>query len=322
MENKITIASWNLCLGLSNKKDSVIETLKQNDIQICCLQETEIDVNFPEKVLNCSGFNIELETNTVKKRTGIYLRTDVKYNRRTDLEKNDMHIIIVDVICDTNFRVINIYRSFRPPNGITPDALFKGQLDLIKAALCSNCIVMGDFNLDVGMSNRNDYDRKIPLTLLNEFALNNDLIQVINFKTWTRTIKGTKKESTLDHVYVNNLASVINVHSICPTFGDHLLIMVDLNFIPTKNKNVYQKRNWKKYSPELFSNMLKNELDLTQCNWSVLNVCDHWNKLEHVLINCVDRLAPLRDCENVNNFKSQKVPSNVKQKINKRNYRC
>ena len=148
---------------------------------------------------------------------------------------NDMHIIIVDVICDTNFRVINIYRSFRPPNGITPDALFKGQLDLIKAALCSNCIVMGDFNLDVGMSNRNDYDRKIPLTLLNEFALNNDLIQVINFKTWTRTIKGTKKESTLDHVYVNNLASVINVHSICPTFGDHLLIMVDLNFIPTKN---------------------------------------------------------------------------------------
>ena len=106
-ENKLIVATWNLCLGLPNKKESVIEILKQNKISICCLQETEIGDNFPENILNFGGYNIELEGNSEKKRTGIYLRSDVKYNRRHDLEKNDMHVVIVDVMCDVKIRIIN-----------------------------------------------------------------------------------------------------------------------------------------------------------------------------------------------------------------------
>ena len=49
------IASWNLCLGLPNKKDIVIDYLKANNVKICCLQETEIDVNFPEAELSCKN---------------------------------------------------------------------------------------------------------------------------------------------------------------------------------------------------------------------------------------------------------------------------
>ena len=105
-ENKLIVATWNLCLGLPNKKESVIEILKQNKISICCLQETEIGDNFPENILNFGGYNIELEGNSEKKRTGIYLRSDVKYNRRNDLEKNDMHVVIVDVMCDVKIRII------------------------------------------------------------------------------------------------------------------------------------------------------------------------------------------------------------------------
>ena len=147
-----------------------------------------------------------------KEITGIYIRADMKYNRRKDLEKDNMHIVIVDLACSLQIRIINVYRSFRPQNGLTPDNFLKGQLDLIKAALCCNCYVLGDFNLDFKMSGRNDYDRKIPLLLLNDFAMNNSLVQIVNFETWTRTIKAVKKESTLDHVYVNNLASVNSVY--------------------------------------------------------------------------------------------------------------
>ena len=86
MENNIKLATWNLCLGLPNKKDLVIETLKHNEINVCCLQETEINSNFSESILNFGGYNLELETNTEKKRAGIYLRTDLKYKRRKDLE--------------------------------------------------------------------------------------------------------------------------------------------------------------------------------------------------------------------------------------------
>ena len=63
----IKIGTWNLCLGLSNKRDLVIETLKENDLSICCLQETEIPFDFPEIVLNSGGYNLELENNDEKK---------------------------------------------------------------------------------------------------------------------------------------------------------------------------------------------------------------------------------------------------------------
>ena len=78
MENTINIATWNLCLGLANKKDSVLEYLASNNVHLCCLQETEIPCGFPENVLNCKGYNLELELNSVKKRAGIYRQSPVK----------------------------------------------------------------------------------------------------------------------------------------------------------------------------------------------------------------------------------------------------
>ena len=53
---------------------------------------------------------------------------------------------------------------------MTPDAFFVEQLNIIKKALCTSCYIMGDFNLDANMSYRNDYHRKIPQKLLNDFA--------------------------------------------------------------------------------------------------------------------------------------------------------
>ena len=58
MENELKIGNWNLCLGLPNKKDLVTDVLRNNGINICCLQETEIPLGFPEKALNCGGINL------------------------------------------------------------------------------------------------------------------------------------------------------------------------------------------------------------------------------------------------------------------------
>ena len=74
MDNNIKIATWNLCLGLANKRDSVTRILNENKINICCLQETEVPMNYPESMLNTGNFTVELETNDLKKRAGIYLK--------------------------------------------------------------------------------------------------------------------------------------------------------------------------------------------------------------------------------------------------------
>ena len=54
------------------------------------MQETEVPSNFPIKALNCNNYNLELESCDIKRRTGIYLRTDIAYRRRSDLEEDNV----------------------------------------------------------------------------------------------------------------------------------------------------------------------------------------------------------------------------------------
>ena len=199
--------------------------LNRLNIGICCLQETEVAINFPENVLNCGGFYLELELSTGKKCAGILVKNGTKYVRRNDLEVEDFHIVIVDIMANVKIHIINVCRSFGPPNQMTPDFFFAEQLKIITGALCANCYVMGDFNLDAKMLHRQDYQRNIPLKLLTDFALANDLSQLVEFSTWTRTINGVRKESILDHIYTDNDTLINEVTFKVPIFGDHNLVI-------------------------------------------------------------------------------------------------
>ena len=76
-----------------------------------------------------------------------------------------------------------------------PFNIFETQLSIIKHALTSNCYVMGDFNLDARMEMRPDYDRRIPLNNLVNFALEKNLIQIVTETTWSKIVKLVNKES-------------------------------------------------------------------------------------------------------------------------------
>ena len=131
---------------------------------------------------------------------------------------------------------------------MTPKELFDLQLEILANSVCNNCYILGDFNLDALMIDRSDYDRKLPLVQPSDFAVENNFFQLIDFCTWSRVINGTKKESILDHVYVNDISSIKNIKSETPTFGDHLLIIVELTFkIANEAKNCIV-RNWREYS--------------------------------------------------------------------------
>ena len=66
----INIAILNLCLGLKNKKQIVDQMMKENKIDIFCLQEVEIESDFKTDLLNISGYALELECSAIKARTG------------------------------------------------------------------------------------------------------------------------------------------------------------------------------------------------------------------------------------------------------------
>ena len=59
-------------------------------------------------------------------------------------------------------------------------------------------------------------------------SLDKNLIQIVNFDTWSRIINGIRKSSILDHVYVNNLSTISDVAFETPVFGDHVPVVVNL----------------------------------------------------------------------------------------------
>ena len=93
------------------------------------------------------------------------LNRNIEYTRRLDLENENLHIVIIDVKCAVSIRIISLYRSFRPQDGIMPEAFFKAQIEVLKRALTKNCFIMGDFNLDIEMEHRTDYVYNIILSI-------------------------------------------------------------------------------------------------------------------------------------------------------------
>ena len=131
-----------------------------------------------------------------------------------------------------------------------------------------------------------------------------------------KSYKWHKKESLIDHIYVNDITSVSNVKFEVPTFGDHVLAIAELNLsMKHENKN-HIVRNWKDYSICSINNTLLSLLGtFNSCNSST-PVQSHWNSLENLLITAIDVLAPLENHITKNNRKS--IPNGIKNLINKR----
>jgi hypothetical protein len=308
----IKVATWNLCLGLQNKKDLVLNELDLNNIDVCGLQETEIGKDYPIDILGNNKYEFEAELNDTKKRVGMYISKKLNYKRRFDLEKMNCHLIIVDLTLDSDIRIINLYRSFRPPDNLSPSVFFSNQLEIIRTSINQNTILMGDFNLDAEMQYRIDYPHNRLYNMLNDIIEQFNLIQLVDFPTWSRTINNIYKQSTLDHVYITNSSNVLDCYSFPPPFGDHKPVITEINFNSKQTTNEI-RRDWRFYS-SIKCEALFADVDF---NIDCVDVQAYWNCFENLVINRVDKIAPLVLFNN-DRAPPTKPPLAIHSKINKR----
>ena len=200
MTDAIKIATLNLCLGLKNKKEEVKRLIINNDIDILCMQETEIPADIPVELLTFKGYNYENEQNIVKSRCGIYISNKISYVRRTELEAQGIHAIIIELKYINNTRIINVYRSFNPLIDLNQREYFNSLLAMINANTNPNSIIIGDFNLDYSKKFDISYSHKHYFTALEDTLSNQSLIQLVNFPTWSRSINGVECSSIIDHI--------------------------------------------------------------------------------------------------------------------------
>ena len=90
----IEISTLNLCLGLQAKKNLVKGTILSKNIDILCMQESEINVNLDHNLLSFPGYLIETESNSQSSRVAFYINKQINYIRRRDLEGRDSNIVM------------------------------------------------------------------------------------------------------------------------------------------------------------------------------------------------------------------------------------
>ena len=61
------------------------------------MQETEVDANLNENLLQIPGYYLELEQNEIKKRVGIYIKRGITYKRLNELEGMNNHLVIIEI---------------------------------------------------------------------------------------------------------------------------------------------------------------------------------------------------------------------------------
>ena len=81
-----------------------------------------------------------------------------------------------------------------------------------------------------------------------------NLIQQVEFITWTRTINGQEKKSVLDHIYTANPLLVTDLKSSWPVFTDHALVQFMTSSI--------------KSEPEIVKIPLANSIDTLSLTFS------------------------------------------------------
>ena len=312
MTKNLKVCTWNLCLGLSSKKNIVKNTVLLNKIDVCCLQEVEIQPNYPNDLLTFRGYNIEVEQNDEKARVAIYISTNVSYSRREDLEGMNNNLLIIDIHGPKTVRIINIYRSFKPLNNVNQRIKFQTQLNVIKNSMTKNTIVLGDFNLDDSKRYNIDYPYKNLFLDFDETLSDFGLIQLVKFTTWSRLVNHTLKSSILDHIYTSDSTTVDSVTSFSPNFGDHLMVNFNLNLKSLPPTEI-TKRNWTHYS----KTALCNELSAVDWDLGINDVQQYWNVFENLLVNIVDKVAPLATFTN-NKITNIDLPNSIKNILNKR----
>ena len=309
----IKISTWNLCLGLFHKKDYVRMLLNENDLDILALQETELSTNIQEANLSIGGYTIEIEQNDEKRRVAIYVKNTITYKRRQDLEGKNLHLVILDVEAKPSFRLIAIYRTFHPQDGVAPRENFRKQLELINTAIDPNTIIIGDMNLDERKRFRVDYTQRRLFEDFEEILGQHQLIQLVKEPTWERMIENRVKSSVLDHIYCTDESNVENLTIKETIFGDHKLVTMTVLSDSSKEILNLKRRNWKKYSKEQLIEQLR------QVKWKceIESVQEMWNLIEQELMTVTDRLIPYENFEH--NIK-RKVPNDLKPVMNRRSY--
>ena len=197
------------------------------------MSETKLNQNILNQDLELHGFHLPIRKDREENNGGgllIYIKRNVHFERRQDLESNEIENIWAEVTCHQKKFLLGLF--YRPPE--SPSEywnLFENNID-IATDTNMDMLIMGDFNHDMLKFNPNS---KL-LRILTKYNIQN----MINEPT-----RITQKSQTcIDLILTNHSSIIINTEVLPPFCSDHCSINAELNF-KTYKAQAYKQTIWK-----------------------------------------------------------------------------
>jgi len=126
----------------------IIKDLLKNDIDILCIQEANIKKDEELDFYQISNYCLEVESVTQQhtKRTLMYIKSDLLYQRIWRLEKDDNHIIVIE-LHKKKVRIAAMYRTYQLVTYPDHTTALKDQISQLNEIFQHNSkvILLGNF---------------------------------------------------------------------------------------------------------------------------------------------------------------------------------
>ncbi|XP_071954198.1 uncharacterized protein [Antedon mediterranea] len=271
--------------SLLPKIDEIRSIAKKTDVSLIAISESWLDKSVNNSEISIDNYSIERKdrcTNSVGGGVCLYIRNDLTYNVRDDLQNDDIESLWINILLPKT-KPILIGTCYRPEK----QRSFFTSLETICGDILQGqeVIILGDFNVDVSSNN---------------LSKNKWVSQFCNMFNLTQLIKDPTRitcttSTIIDLIFSSEPLNIFQYGVIPYGVSDHFITYCTRKIvkIPIKRHKTIKIRSMKSFSSELLTSKL-NELDwsdITNCT----NVCTAWDWFKLKMINAINQVAPLKE---------------------------
>ena len=274
-------------------------------LDILALNETRLDSTISDNLVHIEGYIIiRRDRNRSGGGVCIYLRSNINYRLRADLNNEPFEILSIDIF-KPNSVPFNITALYRPPSC---NVGFFSSLEKIVQTLdveSKEFILLGDLNCNYITEN---YDNQ--LNHLKQISETFQLTQLIKEPTRITPLSKT----LIDVIFSNDPSRIILTGVAHIGISYHSLVYAVRKIaIPTKNTHKYvTTRSFKNFNAESFIS------DLKEVPWNILSHCNTSDEMleiwQELFTSIADVHAPIRS-RRVRNKQSPWITSQIRKMI-------
>jgi len=271
--------------GLLSKKDDIENFINKNSVKIYGVTETHLNLHTPSCFIEIRGYNCERKDRKNNPGGGvcIYIKNEIHYNRRNDLEQDDIECVWLELFMTKakSFLVGIVYRP--PDNSKYLSKCFEEKFGKTLSKINRQnreALILGDLNCNY--LDRSNHKSLKEILKLQGFS------QMI--KSATRTTE--QSETLIDVVLTNHPEKIINSMVVASEISDHDIITCQrkVNNVKHKPKTI-KCRNYINYD----HNVVREELGNT--DWTEFyrqtESNKSWKILKTILLTVLNRNAPM-----------------------------